>query len=67
MPVIKTYFGFYLGVGGGEEYRAFIRSRLPPELKGGCESSSHGYLTMFVSKYFKNITLKMFTAYPFFS
>ena len=44
MPVIKTYFGFYQGVGGGEEYRAFIRSRLPPELKGGCESSSHRLL-----------------------
>ena len=35
---------------------------------GGCESSSHRLLGhVNVNKYFKNITLKMFTAYPLLS
>ena len=43
---------------------------LKPATAGARAAASHrvtGYLAMFVSKYFKNITLKMFTAYPFFS
>ena len=59
MPVIKTYFGFYLGVGGGRSTGL--------SLEAGYRRRVTGYLAMFVSKYFKNITLKMFTAYPFFS
>lgn len=48
----------------------FTGLSLEPATAGAPAAVSHrvtGYLAMFANKYFINITLKMFTAYPFFS
>ena len=43
MPVIKTYFGFYLGVGGGRSTGLSLEAGYRRS-SGGCESSSHRLL-----------------------